>query len=197
MQHNYKNKKIVKIGMLVGIVVLVAIIIFLPEKNSPELQYDKYTDTELGFEISYPRGWGVEERNAADPSKYKYVDFLGELDRQKRVNYPGCDPEKYPASIYIRKFGYFSSASFGPVNNEEDLENFFNSKTGIVEKFPASGENNLLVVEAYSGAGDCARALYVGWLVTEAGEHYQISFHGAEDRYDIIRPVFESFKLIN
>lgn len=192
-----KQNSTIKIIILAIAAIAVGVIIFLLQKKSPNLQYEKYVDSELGFEINYPKAWTIDKGDKPDLSRYKYVKFSGELDRQKRIKTQWCDPNKYPAFIEIEKGDHFSNANFGPVNNEEDLENFFNSKTGVIEKFPASPQNNLLISKAYTGVGQCFHSLYIGWLVTDEGEHYHIRFSGDEDRYDLIRPVFESFKLIN
>ncbi len=165
-------------------------------KKIQVIQYEKYTDSELGFEINYPKGWQVDKGKALDLSGYKYIKFSGELEREKRINSKWCDPEKYPAFLEIEQGDYFISA-LGSINNEKDLEKFLNSMKGVMEKIPLHDKNNLLISRAYTGSGMCFHALYLGWVVTDAGRHYRIIFFGDEDRYDLIKPLLESFKLKN
>lgn len=192
-----KKGIIIKIAILGGIIIVGAILIFSLSKNSSNFEYKQYVDRELGFQINYPKGWKIDKGNTPGSSGYKYVKFSGEVDRQQIIYSDWCDSAKYPAFIDIEKGSSFSSANFGSVTTEKDIENFFNSKNGVIEKFPINEHSNLFVSKAYTGTGQCFRNLYIAWAIGTNGEQYHITFAGDEDKYDFIRPFFESFKLIN
>jgi hypothetical protein len=178
------NTSCKRIKNLVYIVALLGIIAFIISQSiSQKIIYNKYLDRELGFSISYLSGWNVTRGRPLN------VSFYGEVNRKKKYysRFTSCNSDTYTASIEVQKFSHSL--------NEIEVEERLNSIDDVIEgRYLQNGSR--MVVGDFHAIGECSKGLYKAVIFNDDGFGYSIYVMGAEDRYDLIKPVFESFEII-
>jgi|GEM_PF-6805712 len=190
-----KQKSITKIIILVILVITVAVVIFLLKIDLTKPQYERYVNTEMGFEIDYPIGITPGTPSSSNRS----VWFRGKMKRRWKLlggdkeGVRDCDKYKYWLDMEV-------ITGFVKDLNVKDLDYYFDLKKGIKEKIPIDDKNTLLISEVGPVYSSCRGVDYTASTVNDKGEYYVIRISAFEARYDLyylIRPIFESFKLIN
>lgn len=188
----------IAVSITLVIAVIFIFLIFSGKILNPKIVYDTYSDDELGFLIDYPSDWKIEKGILGDNTKDPYVIFSGQIKRKERSNSKRCKQWYDPGIITVKKS--IMTEPFLYQSEDEVIEEFYpgeNKNNTVIEKIELNNDTNLIISEA-GGVSMCYHGLYEGVAFDFKNKTiFTIHFDGGEDRYDVIEPVFKSFKILS